>query len=54
MGTGTDTKEPNVGPDPDLSRSEDDTDLGWGDDRGDDESRRLAWLREQRPPHHGD
>jgi hypothetical protein len=35
-------------------QTRDDTDQGWGEPQRDEESDRERWLREQRPPHHGD
>ncbi|MFJ5233183.1 hypothetical protein ACIQBJ_25225 [Kitasatospora sp. NPDC088391] len=40
--------------DPFDQQSSDDTDRGWGEDRGGGGERGLDWYRSQRPPHHGE
>ena len=41
---------------PDLlpEQTADDTDLAWGDHRGDGDSEDLERFLRERPPHHGD
>ncbi|WP_322750552.1 MULTISPECIES: hypothetical protein [unclassified Frankia] len=41
----------------DDARSDDDRDIGWGDDRDTSEESAdtdIEWLRAERPPHHID